>query len=45
MNRLPILKQVIYYDDNGLLDIYNYQMDNRPLHRWEWNGSKYIKVE
>ena len=33
------------YDDNGLLDIYNYQMDNRPLHRWEWNGSKYIKVE
>ena len=33
------------YDNNGLLDIYNQQMDNRPLHRWEWNGSKYIKVE
>ena len=32
------------YDDNGLLDIYNHQMANRPLHRWEWNGSKYIKV-
>lgn len=33
------------YDNNGLLDIYNHQMDNRPLHRWEWNGSKYIKVD
>ena len=32
------------YDNNGALDIYNLQMDNRPLHRWEWNGSKFIKI-
>jgi len=32
------------YDNNGALDIYNLQMDNRPLHRWEWNGSKYIEI-
>ena len=33
------------YDNDGNLDIYNKMMSNRPLHRWEWNGSKYIKVD
>jgi len=32
------------YND-GNLDIYNKMLDNRPFHRWEWNGSKYIKVD
>ena len=33
------------YDNDGNLDIYNKMLDNRPFHRWEWNGSKYIKVD
>ena len=28
------------YDNDGNLDIYNRMLDNRPFHRWEWNGSK-----
>jgi hypothetical protein len=32
------------YDNDGNLDIYNKMMSNRPLHRWEWNGSKFIKI-
>ena len=32
------------YDNDGNLDIFNKMMSNRPLHRWEWNGSKYSKV-
>ena len=31
-------------DNNGNLDIHNKMMANRPFHRWEWNGSKFIKV-
>ncbi|MFL2614284.1 MAG: FG-GAP repeat domain-containing protein, partial [Candidatus Marisimplicoccus sp.] len=33
------------YDNDGNLDIYNKMLENIPFHRWEWNGSKYIKVE
>jgi hypothetical protein len=33
------------YDNDGNLDIFNKMMSNRPLHRWEWNGSKYSKVD
>ena len=33
------------YDNDGNLDIYNRMLEDRPLHRWEWNGSKFIKVE
>ena len=33
------------YDNNGNLDIYNRMMSNRPLHRWEWNGSKFSKID
>ena len=33
------------YDNDGNLDIYNKMLDNRPFHRWEWNGSKFVKVE
>ena len=33
------------YDNDGNLDIYNRMLENLPFHRWEWNGSKYIKVE
>jgi len=33
------------YDNDGNLDIYNRMLENVPFHRWEWNGSKYIKVE
>ena len=33
------------YDNDGNLDIYNKMLDNIPFHRWEWNGSKYIKVD
>ena len=32
------------YDNDGNIDIFNKMMSNRPLHRWEWNGSKYIKI-
>ena len=32
------------YDGDGNLDIYNKMMSNRPLHRWEWSGSKFVKV-
>ena len=32
------------YDNDGNLDIYNKMMSNRPLHRWEWSGSKFVKV-
>ena len=32
------------YDNDGNLDIYNKMLENIPFHRWEWNGSKYIKV-
>jgi hypothetical protein len=33
------------YDNDGNLDIFNRMLENVPFHRWEWNGSKYIKVE
>jgi hypothetical protein len=33
------------YDNDGNLDIYNRMLENLPFHRWEWNGSKYIKVQ
>lgn len=33
------------YDNDGNLDIYNKMLENIPFHRWEWNGSKYIKVD
>ena len=33
------------YDNDGNLDISNKMMTNRPLHRWEWNGSKYVKLD
>ena len=33
------------YDNDGNLDIYNRMMSNRPLHRWEWNGSKFAKID
>tara|TARA_B100000902_G_scaffold204373_1_gene194843 strand:- start:3 stop:1946 length:1944 start_codon:yes stop_codon:yes gene_type:complete len=33
------------YDNDGNLDISNKMMANRPLHRWEWNGSKYVKLD
>jgi len=33
------------YDNDGNLDIYNRMLSNRPLHRWEWNGSKFSKVD
>ena len=32
------------YDNDGNLDIYNKMMSNRPLHRWEWNGFKFLKI-
>jgi len=31
-------------DNDGNLDIHNKMLANRPFHRWEWNGSKFIKV-
>ena len=33
------------YDNNGVLDIFNRMLEDRPLHRWEWNGSKFSKVD
>jgi hypothetical protein len=38
------------YDNNGLIDlftplIYSVGPGDKNFHRWEWNGSKYIKVE
>jgi hypothetical protein len=33
------------YDNDGNLDIYNRMLENLPFHRWEWNGSKYTKVD
>ena len=32
------------YDNDGNLDIYNRMQTNRPLHRWEWNGSRFVKI-
>ena len=32
------------YDGNGTLDIFNNLADHFYLHRWEWNGSRFIKV-
>ena len=32
------------YDNDGNLDIYNKMLDNRHFHRWEWNGSKFVKT-
>jgi len=31
------------YDGNGLIDIFNTLNAEVVLHRWEWNGSKFIK--
>ena len=33
------------YDKNGALDIFNRMLGDRPLHRWEWNGSKFSKID
>ena len=33
------------YDNNGALDIFNRMLGDRPLHRWEWNGSKFSKTD
>ena len=32
------------YDNDGSIDIFNDLVDHQSLHRWEWSGSKFIKV-
>jgi len=32
------------YDGNGSLDLFNSLVDRAIQHRWEWSGSKFIKV-
>ena len=43
-SRWIVQTRVEDYDGNGKLDIFNSLVDHFYLHRWEWSGSRFVKI-